>query len=225
MGKKKKENLDSSYYGEGNAFPEPPTRPAPVAAPAKGPIQLQPIVQPIALVPYSTKDQAINQYDEGFDTYENELEEDDTYNEKRLNVPKLIAFILGIITIALLVVAKFLKTESIQNYICMQNYKSGLDIILGITGVFGSGQGIKVIIATVALTLSAAFIAILTIISIFGMKKRTPVFSKVIASIALVGMIAFAVIGLIEKNINLGGYIAAGLTLLITIFTLAGRRA
>ena len=202
--------------------PRPPVRPAPVAAPARGPIQLQPIVQPVALVPYNTDNQNIDQYDDEF----NGNEEFDDYctDSRRLNASKLLTFIFGLVAVAVLILGKFLNMAALKPYLTISGTKSGLEIIMGITTVISSTANFMEKLPTILLTAGAALLVILMLISIFSVKRGTGGFCKILAVLMAICLIAFVVLTIIDKSAAYGGYIVGGISLLIAIFTLAGKK-
>lgn len=181
------------------------------------------IVQPIAIVPYNTEEQPLLQYPGASDE-----EVDEDYNntkEKKFNVLRLFTLIFCLLTIAVLILGKFLKMENIQKFILVQSGKSGYDIIVGIASVFGAGLQFTDMLPVILLTLGALFTLILALISIFGIKRKTKVFSKIIAALMAICFIAFVILAAaVQKNIEIGGYVITGCSLIAAIFTLSAKK-
>ncbi|MFA6866730.1 MAG: hypothetical protein WCR54_04350 [Clostridia bacterium] len=206
-------------------------RPFPISAPARGPIQLQPIIQPIAIVAYSSQDQAVEQYADSDNSYDYNSYDGDNYDSdnydidekcvktKKFNAMKLLTFLFGLITIAILVLGKFI---TFKNFLYIQGTLSGFEIVKGITAI--SGLGFMDKLPIILLTAGAALLAILTLGSLFSMNKGTGAFSKVIAILMALCILGFGVLAFLDKSIAIGGYIVAGCSLLVAIFALAGKK-
>lgn len=185
------------------------------------------IVQPIALVPYNSEEDTMQyyggNYENGYD-YDSESDYEEENTRKRFNALKLFTFIFGLLTIAVLVLGKFLNMDAIKPYLEIMNGKSGLDAIMEITTVLSSSAEIMDKLPTILLTAGTALLVILVIISLFSMKRGTGGFSKFIAVLMVLCMIGFAILALVNKTISTGGYIVGGLSLLTGIMTFVGKK-
>ncbi|MFA6866731.1 MAG: hypothetical protein WCR54_04355 [Clostridia bacterium] len=186
------------------------------------------IVQPIAFVPYNTEEEPLvqyqsnnngnNNYDE-YDNYDNYSTESNTNNKKGFNALKLFTFLFSLIAIAILVAGKFF---TFKNFLYIQGTLSGFEIIKGITAI--SMADIMNMLPTVLLTAGAAMLVLLTLISLLSMNRGTGAFSKTIAVLMTLFIIAFGIITFRDKSIAMGGYIVLGVCLLACLFTLIGKK-
>lgn len=101
----------------------------PVASPAKV-VQLTPIIQPIAFVPYSTQEQELYMYDEEVEEEEDYGEEEEEIVEapkkKRVSAAAIFLSIFSLLIIAVFVAGKYV----LQDYLAVLGSTSGLDVTM-----------------------------------------------------------------------------------------------
>ena len=150
----------------------------PVAAPSKA-VQLTPIIQPIAFVPYSSQEQPLYMYDEEVeDEIVEEEEEVVAPAKKKASAAAIILSILSLVIIGIYVAAKFVVPE----YLALIDGVSGLDMIINLVETMEFTNIIAVAIAVVPV------MALLTLISslIRVCKKGACVFAKITTFFGLV---------------------------------------
>lgn len=222
--------------------PAPPTvqRPQPARKPGNqvpihspsGPMQLTPIIQPIAFVPYTTQEQPLYMYDDV--ATEGEYEDDYSYSEadyadetklvdasqntkvKKVSGAAIALIILSIVMIAVYVIGKFFAFTYIQ----IANDTSGLDMLLN---VISGGAIVFDTITVVALAISVSVVAAVLILvsSIIRIKtKGACVFAKIFSFVGLVTALVAVMISMVQKEdvaINYGMYVVAGIALLLVM--------
>lgn len=207
-----------------------PGNQVPVHSPS-GPMQLTPIIQPIAFVPYSTQEQPLYMYDDA-STQAAEYEDDYSYSEdnyaeeavattqsqkaKKVSGAAIALIILSVIMIAVYVVGKFLAFTYVQ----VANDTSGLDMLLN---VFSAGAIVLDTITVVALGVSVSVVCALLVLiaSIVRIKKQGAcVFAKIFSFLGLVTALVAVMISLVQKDeitVNYGMYIVAAIALLLVM--------
>lgn len=221
--------------------PAPPTvqRPQPARKPGNqvpvhspsGPMQLTPIIQPIAFVPYSTQEQPLYMYDDA-STQAAAYEDDYSYSEdnyaeqavattpvrraNKVSGAAIALIILSLIMIAAYVVGKFLAFTYVQ----IGNDTSGLDMLLN---VFAAGAIVLDTVTVVALgiTVSVVCAVLVLIASLIRIKYQGAcVFAKVFSFLGLVTALVAVMISLVQKDeitVNYGMYIVAAIALLMVM--------
>ncbi len=178
----------------------------PVAQPAKA-VQLTPIIQPIAFVPYSTQDQALYMEDEVEETEVEEIEEEVVApKKKKVSCAAIFLSIFSLLIIGVYVAGNFV----LQDYLALVGGVSGYGIIMELIETMEFTNIANLVIAI------APVMALLTIIAslIRIMKKGACVFAKITTFIGLVAIIAAVVLALINQaEIGYGLYAVAVLSL------------
>lgn len=193
------------------------------------------IVQPIAIVPYNTVEQPLYQYPPQ-NPYENAGQNDyqgygnDGYDapanmnvDKKTGVNglKIVLILLSLLFIAVVVVGKFVDLK----YLKFDATRSGLEILLTITTVFGQGIAIKDMLFPILLAASCLFVVLVFLTSIIGIKKGVNIFVKIIAVLSLLCIGGFGYLMFDAKlSFGYGLYAAAGLTVLMALLALIGKR-
>ena len=180
----------------------------PVAQPAKA-VQLTPIIQPIAFVPYSTQDQPLYMYDEEEEVeVEEEVEEEVVAPKKKVSVAAIFLSIFSLLIVGLYVIANWVMPDMLG----LIDGQSGLAIIMGLVETMDFSNIMNIALAVVpvmaVLTLIASLIRI--------MKKGACVFAKITTFLGLVAVIAALLLALIDGGyaIGYGLYAVAALSLI-----------
>lgn len=180
----------------------------PVAQPAKA-VQLTPIIQPIAFVPYSTQDQPLYMYDEEEEVaVEEEVEEEVVAPKKKVSVAAIFLSIFSLLIVGLYVIANWVMPDMLG----LIDGESGLAIIMGLVETMDFSNIMNIALAVVpvmaVLTLIASLIRI--------MKKGACVFAKITTFLGLVAVIAALLLALIDGGyaIGYGLYAVAALSLI-----------
>lgn len=176
----------------------------PVSSPVR-PVQLTPIIQPIAFVPYSTQEQPLFMYDDE-DVYEDDVAEDEYYDEeeavvaapakKKASAAAIVVALFSLIILGIYVIAKWVAAE----YIGLIDGVGGLDIIINF---FGAPEWTD--ITTLAIILVAVF-AVLTLIgALIGvMRKGVNLFAKIMSALALVAALVAILMSVIGGDASVG---------------------
>lgn len=202
------------------------------------------LVQPLIVVPYSSQMQPLYQYTpeamqsfygnapEGYgDMYEDRgdgaLYEDAYVNEvkrvrKKANVNAILAFILSLITVAVIVVSKFVELS----YINIIKDSGALQILMDLPKLFTAGVEIMELIYPIGLAVCALFTVLTLFTNLFSVKaNRYPIAGKVFAVLALLGAaVMLAILFAAKKDIAIGAYILTGLSAVTALIALTGRR-
>jgi len=212
--------------------------PVPVVPPSQF-VQLTPIIQPIAFVPYSTQDQPLYTMHDGNDAYY--PEDEVAYNQsvpyaaeasavgakKKVSVAAVFLMILSLLTVAALVLAKWVIPEFLA-ILGTEATGSGLDLILnffenvGFEGLMEEG-GMLVNV----LMLGVGVFAVLTLLfALFRLKSTVAVITKIFALLMFVCGLAAVIFGFTQEfvEIGVGMYIVAALGALATIVAFVARR-
>ncbi|MFW5780118.1 MAG: hypothetical protein ACOCWI_01520 [Bacillota bacterium] len=193
-------------------------------------VQLSPIVQPIAFVPYNTQDQPLFQYG-GYDVerakeeiaqefedseeYEEVYEESDS--EKKVRFTPIFLAVLSLLVVAVLVVGEFVA----QEFLALTAGMSGYAYIMELVDIFTAGGELVIadMIFPGAVGLVGLFAVINFIASLIKMKSRG---ASVISKICLFFMLTFSLVLTLISLMNdyeivYGLYAVAGLSLLSLI--------
>jgi hypothetical protein len=144
-------------------------------------------------------------------------EEVELVREKKVNFCSIFAIVLSILTIAMLIIGKFVKIPTISGLFAIANGMDGLSYILNF--LTSSSGDINALIEFIGIVMIAAFCIISLIVGIFTVKKAgTGVFMKLILFLSFVGAILVAMMLLVDgKDIEIGLYIVIGLTFCATL--------
>lgn len=255
-----------------------PGLPRPARRPSK-PLQLNPIIQPIAFVPYSTQQQELYMWEEeqqydggpyydaqaqaasaaydvaapaygdssyqasagaydqgyyggyGYQDYgygyaQAPVASVETKKKKKVSAAAIILIILSLLSIALIVVGKFLN----QSFLLMAGETSGLDMIINFFNDMTAGAEFgEAMIMPIAVLVVAVGAVIVLLGSLFGLfKKGATVFAKLGACLAFIGALVGLVVGLIKADtvqIQIGFYILVGIAALTLIIAFAAKNA
>jgi hypothetical protein len=195
MSKKEKKDLIDNEW-----LDEEISQPASNQSQAPSGVQLSPIVQPIALVPYNTQEQPLFQYgsydvakarEEISREFEEYTESKEDYEEqitqKKVRFVPIFLAVLSLLVIAVLVVGEFVA----QEYLALTAGMSGYAYIMELVDVF-TGVGELVIADLIfpgAVALVAVFALINLIASLIKMKSKG---ACVISKICMFFMLTFS---------------------------------
>lgn len=182
----------SSWWSDaGVVYPELPlTSGAPSGGTAQNDDAVKPtVVQPFVVVPYVSQMQPLYQYDySNSGTYQNEDTEsyiEDTYSDSKVNVFKIFAMIFALLTIAVLVVGKFVALDFLNIY----GLNNGIDIILSLkSGI--AGLALMDMIITFGIAAVALFAIVIFIVSLITIKGSSKVFKRVLCVLQLICILA-----------------------------------
>lgn len=185
------------------------TETTPVAQPAKA-VQLTPIIQPIAFVPYSTQDQPLYMFDDEEEVAEVEEVEEEVVAapKKKVSCAAIFLSIFSLIIVGIYVAANWVMPE----YLGLIDGLSGYAIIMGLVETMDFTNFVNLAIAVVpvmaVLTLLASLIRI--------KKKGACVFAQITTFLGLVAVIAALLLVLIDGGfaIGYGLYAVAALSLI-----------
>jgi hypothetical protein len=193
------------------------------------------IVQPIAIVPFNTTEQPLYQYlpqntygnagsQDGYQGYENENYDahlDNVGAKKGVNGIKIVLLLLSLLYIALVVVGKFVDIAYLKFY----GTQNGLEILLTVTTAFKPGLAIKEMLLPILLAANCLFVVLIFLTSIIGIKKGVSIFVKIISILSLLSIGGFGYLIFDAKlGFGYGLYAAAGLTVLMALLALIGKR-
>lgn len=188
----------------------------PVAQPPKA-VQLTPIIQPIAFVPYSTQDQEL--FVEEEEIVEEEIvEEEVVAPKKKVSCAAIFLSIFSLLIIGVYVVAEWVLTD----ILALVNGQSGLAIIMDLVETMEFTNFVNLAIAVVPvmalLTLVASLIRI--------MRKGACIFAQITTFIGLVAVIAALLLVLIDGGyeIGYGLYASAALSLINVLIAYLAKR-
>lgn len=189
-----------------------------------------PMVQPIIVVPYSAQMQPLSNYNPNGFGYggaaEDEFIEDAPApaRVRKANASAIIALLLGIVTVAVIVVGHFVASLSMLNF---TKNDSAVKLVLGLIDTFKAGNiDIKAILTPIGVAVGALFAALTLITNLFSVKAaRYPIVGKIFAFLSFAGMALALIMLFVNKlEIGIGAYIITGLTAVIMIICLTGRR-
>ena len=188
----------------------------PVAQPPKA-VQLTPIIQPIAFVPYSTQDQEL--FVEEEEIVEEEIVEEEVVAPKK----KVSCAAIFLSIFSLLIIGVYVAAEWVLNDIlALVNGQSGLAIIMDLVETMEFTNFVNLAIAVVPvmalLTLVASLIRI--------MRKGACIFAQITTFIGLVAVIAALLLVLIDGGyeIGYGLYASAALSLINVLIAYLAKR-
>lgn len=202
---------------------KPVAKSQPVAPQGAGPMQLTPIIQPIAFVPYSTQEQPLYMYDDIQEQYDDTeevvVEEVVVRRKKKVSGACIALIVFSLIYIALYVISYFVKDFA---YIATVNDTSALALLLNVfkaeTIVFDT-----VTIIAFAIAVGAVCCLLVLIASIIKIKGAgVPAFAKIFAFLGLVVTLVSVLLALVQKDTittNYGLYAYAAIALLIVIIS------
>lgn len=184
---------------------------SPVNYGGTAPVQLTPIIQPIAFVPYSSQEQPLYMYDDE-ETFEDEVEEEaaaPVAKKKKVSAAAIFLIIFSLLVAAVYVVGKWFDASG---YILVVNATSGLDLILDWVADF------SVDIFMIALAVAAVCAVLTILVSLIRiMKKGACVVAKITTFVGLVGALVALIMALMDSaayDIGYGLYAIAGLSLI-----------
>ena len=188
----------------------------PVAQPPKA-VQLTPIIQPIAFVPYSTQDQEL--FVEEEEIVEEEIvEEEVVAPKKKVSCAAIFLSIFSLLIIGVYVAAEWVLTD----ILALVNGQSGLAIIMDLVETMEFTNFVNLAIAVVPvmalLTLVASLIRI--------MRKGACIFAQITTFIGLVAVIAALLLVLIDGGYEIGYclYASAALSLINVLIAYLAKR-
>lgn len=189
----------------------------PVAQPPKA-VQLTPIIQPIAFVPYSTQDQELFVEEEEEIVEEEIVEEEVVAPKKKVSCAAIFLSIFSLLIIGVYVAAEWVLTD----ILALVNGQSGLAIIMDLVETMEFTNFVNLAIAVVPvmalLTLVASLIRI--------MRKGACIFAQITTFIGLVAVIAALLLVLIDGGyeIGYGLYASAALSLINVLIAYLAKR-
>lgn len=205
------------------------------------------LVQPLIVVPYSSQMQPLYQYTpEAMNSFYGEApgaygdaydrncggygeESESVYDSyegkaagKKVNVNAVLAFILSVISFAVMVVSYFTELE----FIYIIKDAGALQIIIGLPVLFYASVEIIELICPIGLAVCALFTVLTLFVNLFSVKAaRYPVAGKIFAVLAFVGAaVMLAMLFVTKKDIAIGAYILTGLSAVTAVVALTGRR-
>ncbi len=194
-------------------------------------VQLPPIVQPLAIVPYNTQEQPLFQYadsaDDSMDTiegyYEDEYEEDSYIRQPELakkgvyGTPILL-MIFSLLILAILILGEFVLKE----YLIISSEMSGYAYTMELKDILMSGGELVIaeLIIPGAVVLIALFSLINLIANLIKIKSRG---ACAISKVCLFFMVSFSLVLVLinlinDEAIGYGLYGVAGLSFLSLLF-------
>lgn len=193
----------------------------PVSTPPKV-VQLTPIIQPIAFVPYSTQDQELYMYDEEVEEEEDYGVEEEEYVEapkkKKVSAAAIFLSIFSLLIIAVYVLGKFFA----QDYIGVLGTTSGLDVTLNMIDA-QQFTDITAILITV-IPVCAVIVLLSSLIRI--MHQGACVVAMIFSFIGIAAAIAAILLIVLDgsEDIGYGLYIMAALSLINLLIALLSKR-
>lgn len=187
---------------------------SPVNYGGSAPVQLTPIIQPIAFVPYSSQEQPLYMYDdeetvEEFEEEAAEVAAAPVAKKKKVSAAAIFLIIFSLLIAAVYVVAKWFDASG---YILVVNSTSGLDLILDWVADF------SIDIFMIAIAVAAVFAVLTLLASLIRIKRKGAcVFAKITTFIGLVGALVALIMALMDSaayDIGYGLYAIAGLSLI-----------
>lgn len=194
----------------------------PVSSPAKV-VQLTPIIQPIAFVPYSTQEQELYMYDE--EVEENEdygIDEEEDYVEvpkkKKVSAAAIFLSIFGLLIIAVYVLGKFFAAD----YLGVIGTTSGLDLTINMI----QDQAFTDITAILITVIPVCAVIVLLSSLIRIMHKGACVVAMIFAFFGIAAALAAILLIVLDgtEDIGYGLYIMAALSLINLLIALLSKR-
>ncbi|MDD3946471.1 MAG: hypothetical protein PHI19_01375 [Clostridia bacterium] len=210
--------------------------PVPVAPVAQN-VQLTPIVQPLAFVPYSTQKQPLFMFDDEADpaivpeavpqepvpvTIENEACEPSdavTKPRKGIKAAPVILILLSLLVAAVFVVGKYVSVAADYTYFyALEGINhNGIDIVISVYEAIAAGEIIALEYALPsAIALTGVFAVLTFLASLIRIcKKGACVFAKITTAFTFLFALLAIILALVEEaTMGYGLYIAGGLALL-----------
>lgn len=177
------------------------------------------VVQPFVVVPYVSQMQPLYQYDySNTEAYPMSNEEyiEDSGSSSSVNIFKIFAMIFALLSIAVLVIGKFVSLDFLNIY----GTNNGIGIIMGVMTTISEAKIMPMILTfgIIGVALTAVLILIFSIITIKGSSK---VLKRILCAVQLICIIAVVVavtqIGTFS-DIGYGLYALAGIAVISFIF-------
>ena len=189
----------------------------PVAQPPKA-VQLTPIIQPIAFVPYSTQDQELFVEEEEEIVEEEIVEEEVVAPKKKVSCAAIFLSIFSLLIIGVYVAAEWV----LNDILALVNGQSGLAIIMDLVETMEFTNFVNLAIAVVPV------MALLTLVaSLIRIKRKGAcIFAQITTFIGLVAVIAALLLVLIDGGyeIGYGLYASAALSLINVLIAYLAKR-
>lgn len=231
MSKKIKDNQISND----NEWIEEELSSAPESKNENSSVQLSPIVQPIAFVPYNTQEQPLFQYGSSYDFEQakediaNEFEEEDKEYEESLQVKKVRVLPIFLVVLSLLLVAVMVVGEFVlQEYLILSADMSGYAYVMDFVDLLSAGE---MVIADMILPGCVALIALFAIINILAnLIKIKSKGACCVSKICLFFMLALSLVLVLtnlmnDAEIGYGLYAVAGISFISLIFGYLAKKA
>lgn len=193
-------------------------------------VQLSPIVQPIAFVPYNTQEQPLFQYGSSYDLdraredIAREFETEEEGYKKKAPIEKKVRFlpiflsILSLLIVGVLVLGEF----ALQEYLILTADTSGYAYVMQIVDTLTAGGELVIaeLIVPGAVALIAVFAVINLIANLIKMKsKGACAISKICLFFMLTLSLVLVLVNMInDEVIGYGLYAVAGLSLISLVF-------
>ncbi|NLO64588.1 MAG: hypothetical protein GX095_05060 [Clostridiales bacterium] len=211
--------------------------PVPVAPPAEH-VQLTPIVQPLAFVPFSSQKQPLLMFDEGFAeeaapapeavpqepvvAVSNACELPSELAEKprkRVRLAPVLLILFSLIIAAVYVLGKYVAAIADYTYIYLFDgvKYNGVDIFINLYNAITAGN---ILVLSNALPAAVALMGVFAVLTLIASliricKKGACVFAKITATLSLLfAAVAVAFVFVDKASFGYGLYITAGLSLL-----------
>jgi len=148
---------------------------------------------------------------------------------KKANACSIFSLIFGLLTIAVLIIGKFLKIAALPTLFVIAEDFDGLTYVINAVGVLTSGAAldIKALIPVIGIALTALFTLITTLTGLIRIKKAgTGAGMKICLFLSFVGAVLTAAYLLSTgKAIAIGLYIVIGLTFVSTLIGFCSKSA
>lgn len=192
-------------------------------------VQLPPVVQPLAIVPYNTQEQPLFQYADSSDgSYDNIVEDytpepyerEEVYArypeaaDKRVRSTPVFLMLFSLVILAILILGEFVLKE----YLILSSEMSGYAYIMKVVETFTSGE--ELVIAELIIPGAVVIIALFSLINLVAnLAKIKSRGACVISKICIFFMISFSLVLVLvnlinEETIGYGLYGVAGLSFL-----------
>lgn len=208
--------------------------PVAVKAPLKN-VQLTPVVQPVALVPYSTQAEPLFTYEEEIikDSFNNESYCSATKKYEKIDACKKLKCkrrnkIFPLLVMLVSILALFLMISGdyfLEEYLSLSNNQGITNITLGfLDSIAQNSFSLINDIAELSVLITFALLIIITFTSLFNIKRGVGIISKIISFFIVVFSFTSAIIFLRQEIINYGSYVLSALAFLILTLGYAGTR-
>ncbi|NLL56617.1 MAG: hypothetical protein GX242_05350 [Clostridiales bacterium] len=144
-------------------------------------------------------------------------EEVEVVRDRKVNGCSIFAIILSILTLAMLVIGKFVSIDAMPGLFIIINGVDAATYIMEFMSA--TSYGIYALIGAIGIIVTAVFCLISLLIGIFTVNKAgTGIFMRICLFLSFTGAILVAVMQLVgSKDIDTGLYIVIGLTFLATL--------